>query len=218
MWGTVSLFFEMRIIPFDPATFFATLTLIVGLLLAFWFSLGMGDGAAQDYELFTRYTARLAFFFFLPIFILGALNQLMALNLLMKVGFVKALRPKRRLLGLTFGAAHLCHMVAILMLHDQRGTWFTADDAAALVIYSLLVLQVATSNNWSVRALGRSWRVLHWVASYAIFVGFFVTYLGRLQENGGIIFGGLFTLAVCACLLRIAAFFSRRRAKLAATS
>ena len=69
----------------------------------------------------------------------------------------------------------------------RSGTWFTSDDAAALVIYSLLVLQVATSNNWSVRALGRSWRMLHWVASYAIFAGFFVTYLGRLQENGGII-------------------------------
>ncbi len=210
--------------PIDRATLIATLTLMVGLSLAFGFSLGWGDGATQDYELFTRYTARLAFFFFLPVFTLGALNQLMALNqllavnLLMKVGFVKALRPKRRLLGLTFGAAHLCHMTAILMLHDQRGTWFTADDAAALVIYSLLVLQVATSNNWSVRAMGRSWRVLHWVASYAIFTGFFVTYLARFQEHGGIIFGGLLTLAVSAWLLRIAAFFSRRRAKLAATS
>ena len=212
MWGTVSLFFEMRIIPFDPATFFATLTLIVGLLLAFWFSLGMGDGAAQDYELFTRYTARLAFFFFLPVFTLGALNQLM------KVGFVKALRPKRRLLGLTFGAAHLCHMFAILLLHDQHETWFTADDAAALVIYSLLVLQVATSNNWSVRAMGRSWRVLHWVASYAIFTGFFVTYFARFQDNGGIIFGGLLTLAVSAWLIRIAAFFGRSRARIAAPS
>ena len=166
--------------PFDRATFFATLALVVGLSLAFWFSLGMGDGATQDYELFTRYTARLAFFFFLPVFTLSALNQLM------KVGFVKALRPKRRLLGLTFGAAHLCHMVAILMLHDQRETWFTADDAAALVIYSLLVFQVATSNNWSVRAMGRSWRVLHWVASYAIFTGFLVTYFARFQENGGL--------------------------------
>ena len=198
--------------PFDRATFFATLTLIVGLSLAFWFYLGMGDGAAQDYELFTRYTARLAFFFFLPVFTLGALNQLM------KVGFVKALRPKRRLLGLTFGAAHLCHMVAILMLHDQRETWFTADDAAALVIYSLLVFQVATSNNWSVRAMGRSWRVLHWVASYAIFTGFFVTYFARFQDNGGIIFGGLLTLAVSAWLIRIAAFFGRSRARIAAPS
>jgi len=198
--------------PFDRATFFATLTLIVGLSLAFWFYLGMGDGAAQDDELFTRYTARLAFFFFLPVFTLGALNQLM------KVGFVKALRPKRRLLGLTFGAAHLCHIVAILMLHDQHETWFTADDAAALVIYSLLVLQVATSNNWSVRAMGRSWRVLHWVASYAIFTGFFVTYFARFQDNGGIIFGGLLTLAVSAWLIRIAAFFGRSRARIAAPS
>jgi len=198
--------------PFDRATFFATLALVVGLSLAFWFSLGMGDGATQDYELFTRYTARLAFFFFLPVFTLSALNQLM------KVGFVKALRPKRRLLGLTFGAAHLCHMVAILMLHDQRETWFTADDAAALVIYSLLVFQVATSNNWSVRAMGRSWRVLHWVASYAIFTGLFVTYLARFQEHGGIIFGGLLFLAVSAWLPRIAAFFDRSRARVGATS
>jgi sulfoxide reductase heme-binding subunit YedZ len=202
----------MRIMPFDRATFFATLALVVGLSLAFWFSLGMGDGATQDYELFTRYTARLAFFFFLPVFTLGALNQLM------KVGFVKALRPKRRLFGLTFGAAHLCHMVAILMLHDQRETWFTADDAAALVIYSLLVFQVATSNNWSVRAMGRSWRVLHWVASYAIFTGFFVTYLARFQEHGGIIFGGLLFFAVSAWLLRFAAFFDRSRARVGATS
>ena len=198
--------------PIDRATLIATLTLMVGLSLAFGFSLGWGDGATQDYELFTRYTARLAFFFFLPVFILGALNQLM------KVGFVKALRPKRRLLGLTFGAAHLCHMFAILLLHDQHETWFTADDAAALVIYSLLVLQVATSNNWSVRAMGRSWRVLHWVASYAIFTGFFVTYFARFQDNGGIIFGGLLTLAVSAWLIRIAAFFGRSRARIAAPS
>ena len=79
-------------------------------------------------------------------------------------------------------------MVAILMVHDERRTWFTADDAAALAIYSLLALQIATSNHWSVRALGRGWRALHWVATYAIFTGFFVTYLGRFQEIGGFIF------------------------------
>ena len=59
---------------------------------------------------------------------LGALTQLT------NIGLAKALQPWRRILGLTFGAAHLRHMVAILMVHDERGTWFTADDAAALAI------------------------------------------------------------------------------------
>ena len=109
-------------------------------------------------------------------------------------------------------------MVAILMVHDERRTWFTADDAAALAIYSLLALQIATSNHWSVRALGRGWRALHWVATYAIFTGFFVTYLGRFQEIGGFIFGGLLVLAAGAWLLRIAAFFQKTRARVTAAT
>ena len=196
----------------DRATVIALSSLLAGLLVTVWLSFGMGTSAINDYERFVRYTARLAFLLFLPVFVLGALTQLTDIRL------AKALRPKRRLLGLTFGAAHLCHMVAILMLHNERGTWFTADDAAALVIYSLLVLQIATSNHWSVRALGRSWRALHWVATYAIFTGFFLTYLGRFQEIGGFIFGGLFALAASAWLLRIAAFVQKVRVRMTAAT
>ena len=196
----------------DRTTVFALSTLLTGLLVTVWLSFGIGTGAINDYERFVRYTARLAFFLFLPVFVLGAVTQITEIRL------AKALRPKRRLLGLTFGAAHLCHMVAILMLHNERGTWFTADDAAALVIYSLLVLQIATSNHWSVRALGRGWRALHWVATYAIFTGFFVTYLGRFQEIGGFIYGGLFTLAASAWLLRIAAFVQKTRGRVPAAT
>lgn len=196
----------------DRATVFALSTLLTGLLVTVGLSFGAGTGAINDYEHFVRYTARLAFFLFLPVFVLGAVTQLTNIRL------AKALRPKRRLLGLTFGAAHLCHMVAILMLHNERGTWFTADDAAALVIYSLLVLQIATSNHWSVRALGRGWRALHWVATYAIFIGFFVTYLGRFQDFGGFIYGGLFALAASAWLLRIAAFVQKARARVTAAT
>ena len=196
----------------DRATVIALSSLLAGLLVTVGLSFDVGTGAINDYEHFVRYTARLAFFLFLPVFVLGALTQLT------DIALAKALRPKRRLLGLTFGAAHLCHMVAILMLHNERGTWFTADDAAALVIYSLLVLQIATSNHWSVRALGRGWRALHWVATYAIFIGFFVTYLGRFQDIGGFIYGGLFALAASAWLLRIAAFVQKTRGRVPAAT
>ena len=131
----------------DRTTVFALSSLLSGLLITVWLSFGIGTGAINDYERFVRYTARLAFFLLTCFLWLGrSRNSPIS-------GSLK--RFTKRLLGLTFGAAHLCHMVAILMLHNERGTWFTVDDAAALVIYSLLVLQIATSNHWSVRALGR---------------------------------------------------------------
>ena len=77
----------------DRATVIALSSLLAGLLVTVWLSFGIGTGAINDYERFVRYTARLAFFLFLPVFVLGALTQLTDIRL------AKALRPKRRLLG-----------------------------------------------------------------------------------------------------------------------
>ena len=119
-----------------------------------------------DYERLTRYTARVSFLFFLPVFTLSALSHFL------RHPAVLALRPRRRQLGITFGIAHLCHFGAILLFHQHQGTWFTADDSAALFIYALLGVQVATSNTPAARALGKLWRPTHWVASYALLWAF----------------------------------------------
>jgi hypothetical protein len=158
-----------------------------------------------DYERLTRYTARVSFLFFLPVFTLSALSHFV------RHPAVLALRPRRRQLGITFGIAHLCHFGAILLLHRHQGSWFTAEDSAALFIYALLGVQVATSNTPAARALGKFWRPTHWVASYALFVGFFTTYLERLQESGELVYLLLFVLASAAWALRVAAFFAKRR-------
>ena len=140
--------------------------LALGLCAATGAALLGSAPAALDYERLTRYTARVSFLFFLPVFTLSALSHFV------RHPAVLALRPRRRQLGITFGIAHLCHFGAILLLHRHNGTWFTAEDSAALFIYALLGIQVATSNTPAVRALGKIWRPTHWVASYAIFIGF----------------------------------------------
>ena len=179
--------------------------LALGLCAATGGALLGSDPAALDYERLTRYTARVSFLFFLPVFTLSALSHFV------RHPAVLALRPRRRQLGITFGVAHLCHFGAILLLHRHHGTWFTAEDSAALFIYALLGVQVATSNTPAARALGKLWRPTHWVASYALFVGFFTTYLGRLQESGELVYLLLFVLASAAWALRVAAFFAKRR-------
>ena len=181
--------------------------LALGLCVAAGSSLAGSDPAVLDYERLTRYTARVSFLFFLPVFTLSALSHFL------RHPAVLALRPRRRQLGITFGIAHLCHFGAILLFHQHQGTWFTADDSAALFIYALLGVQVTTSNTPAARALGKLWRPTHWVASYALFVGFFTTYLGRLQASGALVYLLLFSLASAAWALRLAAFFSKRRAR-----
>ena len=105
----------------------------------------------------------------------------------------------------------MVHMGAILMLHDQQNRSFTVDDAAALIIYSLLVLQIITSNDYSMKILGKVWKYLHKIAIYAVFIGFFVTYLGRFQEFGGGIYLSLLILASIAWGARILSFVSKKR-------
>jgi hypothetical protein len=179
--------------------------LALGLCAATGGALLGSDPAALDCERLTRYTARVSFLFFLPVFTLSALSHFV------RHPAVLALRPRRRQLGITFGIAHLCHFGAILLLHRHQGSWFTAEDSAALFIYALLGVQVATSNTPAARALGKFWRPTHWVASYALFVGFFTTYLERLQESGELVYLLLFVLASAAWALRVAAFFAKRR-------
>ena len=184
--------------------FYYPTVLILAVTYILYYSFVIGSGGAEDYESFTRYTARLAFIFFLPVFLIGPLSQIVQSDIL------SSLRPKRRFIGLTFGVAHFVHLIAILLLHQAKGTWFTFDDSAALIIYSLLVVQVATSNNFSVKKFGKGWKVLHWIAMYALFTGFFITYMGRLQEMGGAVYLILFALASAAWLLRIYVFIQQR--------
>ncbi len=149
---------------------------LAGGLLAVW-TFGQHGITETGALLFTRYTARVSFLFFLPVFTAKALHTWLP-------GTLSAtLLKRRRQLGLAFAAAHGIHMMGIISLYQLQGRWFTSDDAIALVIYLFIGLLAITSSTVAVRKLGKSWKVLHWLGMYAIFVGFFATYWGRLGSE-----------------------------------
>lgn len=197
---------------FTPLLF--TSVALAAALLGIWFFLLQGV-TPESTLLFTRYTARVSFFFFLPVFALGAVHQLFPTNV------SRALMGKRRQLGLAFAAAHAVHLAGIVMHFRATGTWFNSEDFAAIVIYILIGLMAITSNTISVRRLKGAWRVLHKVGLYGIFVGFFVTYLGRVRGYSESslepslmdplwIYVCLLVLVTAGWFLRIAAFWQKR--------
>lgn len=190
---------------------------IAGGLLAIW-TFGQYGLTETGALLFTRYTARVSFLFFLPVFTAKALQtwfpgQLSALLL-----------KRRRQLGLAFAAAHGIHMIGIITLLQLQDRWFTAEDGPALVIYLFVGLLAITSSTLAVRRLGNFWKALHWLGMYAIFVGFFATYWGRLGSDQITLpsidplhewYASYLVLAVTvtlAWLLRISAFWKLRLA------
>ena len=88
------------------------------------------------------------------------------------------------------------------------------------LIAFVLFMMAITSNSFSVKTLGTGWRVIHKIGLYGIFFGFFYTYLGRIQSHGTYesdiagdlwLYMVLFLLVTCAWLLRLVAFWLKRR-------
>ena len=191
---------------------------VVGLAiaLAIW---QLADGISEHSALlFTRYTARLSFLFFLPVFTLHALQ------VLVPTIPGRALLKKRRQLGLAFAFAHFVHLLAIVMYYNTLDRWFTLEDTPALIIYLLIGLMAVTSNTFSLTRLKSNWGKLHKVGIYGVFIGFFTTYLGRVQEYGQHelpahltesfwVYVVLLVAVSGAWLLRIVAFWKLRRRK-----
>ena len=84
---------------------------------------------------------------------------------------VLALRPRRRQLGITFGIAYLCRPERSFT--PAPGNLQPAADDMLRSSHALLGVHRATSNTPAARTLGKLWRPTYWVASYALFVGFY---------------------------------------------
>ena len=161
---------------FTPLLFLAVLA--GGALLAYRYLLPLDGPLDQDSTLlFTRYTARLSFFLFLPVFALSAWHHLWP------SGVSRFLLGRRRQLGLAFALAHAVHLCGIVLHYLALDAWFSPQDTAAILIYVFIGLMAITSNSLSVRRLKGAWRVLHKIGIYAIFIGFFATYLNRVIEH-----------------------------------
>ena len=69
-------------------------------------------------------------------------------------------------------------------------------------VYVMIALMALTSNNWSVRTLGKAWHVLHRIGIHATWAVFLVLYMGRLSDPGQATTGvaGMATLLFVAAL------------------
>ena len=171
----------------------------LGAALAALYGHSSGSAPDERWQLAARYTARFSFSIFLPVFVASAWNRLAP-------GRVsRFLVRRRRALGLAFATAHTVHLVALVTYNVVAGT---RPDVATLVggggAYLILFAMAATSNDASVRRLGRNWLRLHKLGVYWLWFVFALSYAGRtFGGNPG--FAPLLAAALAALALRVAA-------------
>jgi len=157
-----------------------------------------------------RLTARWSFAWFIAAWSASSLARLWP------GGWRGQLLRRRRAVGLGFAFSHFVHagffLVAIAM--------FGAKVPPPILIggglgYAVIVAMAATSNNASMKALGRGWKVLHSFGGAYLLLIFFVSYLGRLMNGKPLVGAYGVALIAAAITLRVAAF-AKERAELQA--
>lgn len=182
----------------------AAVALVAGLLVSVTLA-GAAD-ALEGWQLAARFTARLAFLVFLPVYIASAWHRLAP------GAASRWLMRNRRSLGLAFATAHTVHLVALTVFNRMAGQ---VPDPSALVVgggaYVMLLAMALTSNDAAVRRLGpRRWKRLHAVGIHWLWFVFAFSYAGRVAE-GQLRFLPLLALALFALALRLTARFRRGR-------
>jgi sulfoxide reductase heme-binding subunit YedZ len=159
--------------------------------------------AVDGWRLAARWTARVSFLIFLPVYIASAWYRLAP------GGPARGLMRRRRALGLAFATAHTIHLgslVTFATLTDQPPGLQTmiVGGGAYLTMFAM----AATSNDAAVRRLGRNWKRLHAFGIHYLWFVFAFSYFGRTM-GGDVSYAPFLALALAGLALRGVA---RRRA------
>lgn len=151
-----------------------------------------------------RWTARTALPLFLVAFLASSLLRLWPNDT------TRALMRRRRQWGLGFALAHTIHLKAlainVLVFGPSRDPETLVGGGLA---YVFILLMALTSNDWSVKRLGRWWKWLHVVGVHYIWLIFTLSYAGRLADPDKFVTGAVFTPVMLGALaLRL---YARRR-------
>lgn len=177
--------------------------LVIGATLA---NYGWTD---EGLRLSARYTVRVGLPLFLAAYAAGALVYFFPSDT------TRWLRRNRRYLGINFAVAHFIHLATVILFFTN------VEEPLSIVTllggglaYVFMGAMMLTSNNWSVKTLGKNWGRLHLIGSHLLWGIFFVSYLGRLSDPGREAIGivGLLII-VPPLLLRMAAATSKRKAR-----
>lgn len=171
-----------------------------------------GGDAAEQWQLATRYTARVGF----PLLILAYIAR--PLVELRKYPWANALLARRRWIGLGFAMSHSVHLYCLITYFRVSGE---SPAPQMLVVggaaYVTMYLMALTSNTAAMRMLGKWWKRLHQFGIHLLWFVFAFSYLGRLADSDpdrqivGLVF---FPIALIAAAIRFRAWArpSRRRA------
>jgi methionine sulfoxide reductase heme-binding subunit len=164
--GLVS-FLDKRATPLLLALLFGLAAVAMGIAI--------GATPAEQANLAARWTARAAFPFFLIAYAASSLLRLWPGEL------TRAIMRRRRQWGLAFALAHTIHLVALgtnLIVFDVARPLFVLLGGGAA--YGLMYLMALTSNNWSMRKLGKNWKRLHSIGIHYSWIIFTNSYAGSL--------------------------------------
>jgi len=154
----------------------ATLFAVIGLAL---FSRDLSE---ESIRWAMRLSVDTAFPFFFLAFIAASVNTLKS------SGVSQYLLRNRRYLGISFASLFLLHGTLIYVLSQLYPEPFFSQLTDVLLYSGLLTfvvvaLMAITSNDFSVKQLGRkAWSRLHKVLGYFIAIMFLLTYLGKLDQ------------------------------------
>ncbi|PKP79839.1 MAG: hypothetical protein CVT79_17795 [Alphaproteobacteria bacterium HGW-Alphaproteobacteria-18] len=191
-----------------PGRSLSRLPFMAVLLLAAvsaWLSLPANGDLADGLLDLTRLTARISVFFFLAAFAASALFRFWPTRASC------LLLANRRSVGLAFTLSHFIHLGVLIAYFTVSGE----DPGLVRIVggglgYLFIGLMALTSNDLSVRRLGKRWTWLHTAGGWYIWLIFLNSYLGRTLEGREpvILFGGITALIVLAAFLKLAAKFS----------
>jgi methionine sulfoxide reductase heme-binding subunit len=168
-----------------------------------------GNDAVEDWGLAARYTARISFPIFIVTYTASSLVRLWPGVL------SKHILSHRRQWGLGFAFAHTVHLAALTWAHVVAGSPPSLQTLlGGGLAYALMYVMALTSNNRSVKLLGRWWKRIHMAGIHWLWAIFLFSYAGRIFDPERRWQGVIFTsIALAALGLRVAARLKSRRAR-----
>jgi DMSO/TMAO reductase YedYZ heme-binding membrane subunit len=179
--------------------------IVLAAAIASW-SLTAHGSTVEGWRLAARYTARTSFLLFLWPYLASSAVKLWP------SGAMRLVLRERRGFGLAFAGAHGVHLIALVTFLQVSGeTPSPVTVALGGFGYVLVALMALTSNDLSVRLLGRNWRRFHTIALHYVWFIFVATYAGRILRYPEMAeYVVLISLAFAALAVRIAAAMKSR--------
>jgi methionine sulfoxide reductase heme-binding subunit len=169
------------------------------LIIATVFALILLDqGLKEDsFRLLIRFTARSSCILFLLAFIASVGQKLKPSQV------SQWLLQNRRYLGLSMAISHGFHAVAITGVAVLTSENMVRDNFSANLGYVFILLMVITSFQRPAAILGRrSWKILHTVGMYYLWLSFTVAFAQRLGESW-LFYTPWVIVLICALILRL---------------